>query len=54
MVFHIIRADILPIARIFPRRFGGSANFPLVINSVDKSNIRFYSPPTQHRSFFRN
>ena len=28
------------------------ANFPLVINSVDKTNIRFYSPPTQRRSFF--
>ena len=30
------------------------ANLPLVINSVDKPNIRFYSPPTQHRSLFRN
>ena len=30
------------------------ANLPLVINSVYKPNIRFYSPPTQHHSFFRN
>ena len=26
----------------------------LVVNSVDKPNIRFYSQPTQHRSFMRN
>ena len=30
------------------------ANLPLVINPVDKPNIRFFSPPTQHHSFFRN
>ena len=30
------------------------ANLPLVINSVVKLNIRFFSPPTQHHSFFRN
>ena len=30
------------------------ANLPLVINSVDQPNIRFYSPPTQHHSIFRN
>ena len=29
-------------------------NLPLIINSVDKPNIRLYSPPTQHHSFFRN
>ena len=28
------------------------ANLPLVINSVHKPNIRFYSPRTQQRSFF--
>ena len=30
------------------------ANLPLVINSVVKPNIRFFSPPTQHHSLFRN
>ena len=30
------------------------ANLPLVINSVDKPNIHFFSLPTQHHSFFTN
>ena len=30
------------------------ANLTLVINSVDKTNIRFYSSPTQLGSFFTN
>ena len=30
------------------------AILPLVINSFDKPKICFYSPQTQHHSFFRN
>ena len=30
------------------------ANLPLVLNSVEQSNIYFCSPLIQHHSFFRN
>ena len=31
-----------------------SGQIAFVINSVDKPNILFYSPPTQHHSFYKN
>ena len=50
----LIRSDKGPTHETSALKSLYGGQFTLVINSVDKPNIRFYPPTTQHHSFFRN